>query len=77
MMNEGRRPFSAISPGAILRTFVGEGQARGALPGLSVDFTASAGSAGQPWDATLTLELEPGTRLLAERDAVKAENAAL
>ncbi|MEU1393658.1 MULTISPECIES: fibronectin type III domain-containing protein [unclassified Nonomuraea] len=65
VMNEGKRPFSAISPSAILRTFVGEGQARSALPGLAVDFTASADSAGQPWDATLTLELEPGTRLLA------------
>jgi hypothetical protein len=64
VMNEGKRPFSAVSPGAILRTFVNEGQARGAVPGLAVDFSASADSAGQPWATQLTLELEPGQELL-------------
>ncbi|PZG20594.1 fibronectin type III domain-containing protein [Nonomuraea aridisoli] len=65
VMNEGKRPFSAVSPGAILRTFVDEGQARGACPGLAVNFTASADSAGQPWNTTLTLEVEVGKDLLA------------
>jgi hypothetical protein len=65
VMNEGKRPFSAVTPGAIIRTFVDEGQARGALPGLAVDFSASADSAGQPWNTLLTLELEVGQDLLA------------
>ncbi|MDF5756669.1 fibronectin type III domain-containing protein [Spongiactinospora sp. TRM90649] len=64
-MVEGKRPFDAVSPGAILRTLVTEGQARGSVPGLAIDFTTSLDSGGQPWTATLTLALEPGTDLLA------------
>ncbi|WP_188197209.1 fibronectin type III domain-containing protein [Nonomuraea sp. SYSU D8015] len=64
VMADDKRPFSAVSAGAILRTFVDEGQARGALPGLSVAFTTTHDSAGQPWDKTLTLQIEPGTDLL-------------
>lgn len=62
---EGKRQFSAVSPGAILLTLVQEGQARGTLPGLAVDFTTETDSAGQPWSAVLTLGLDPGTDLLA------------
>lgn len=64
-MVEGKRQFSAVTPGAILRTFYNEGRDRGALPGLSVDFDTSRDSAGQPWAATLTLGIEPGRDLLA------------
>src|SRR5690606_17926597 len=39
-------------------------QARGTCPGLDVDFSTTHDSAGQPWDKTLTLELEPGVDLL-------------
>ncbi|RJL21119.1 hypothetical protein [Bailinhaonella thermotolerans] len=61
---EGKRAFSAVPAGAIVRTITTEGQSRGALPGLSTDFTASADSAGQPWGQLLTLAVEPGTPLL-------------
>ncbi len=63
-MIEGKRQFSGVSAGAILRTFIDEGQARGAVPGLSVDFDDETDSAGQPWDKVLTLALEPGVPLL-------------
>ncbi|MEU7855268.1 hypothetical protein [Nonomuraea sp. NPDC049141] len=65
VMADGKRPFSAVSAGAILRTFTDEGQARGALPGLGVAFTTTHDSAGQPWDKALTLAIEPGADLLA------------
>ncbi|TYB71253.1 fibronectin type III domain-containing protein [Nonomuraea sp. PA05] len=64
VMADGKRPFSAVSAGAILRTFIDEGQARGALPGLAVSFSTTHDSAGQPWNKTLTLQIEPGTDLL-------------
>ncbi|TMR91456.1 fibronectin type III domain-containing protein [Nonomuraea basaltis] len=61
---DGKRPFNAATPGAILRTVVDEGQERGALPGLAVDFTLTHDSAGQPWDKLLTIGLDPGADLL-------------
>ncbi|MEV1167332.1 fibronectin type III domain-containing protein [Nonomuraea sp. NPDC049784] len=69
VMVEGKRLFSAVTPGALLRTLVQEAQARGAVPGLSIDFTSTHDSAPgtpQPWDVNklLTLELEPGIDLL-------------
>ncbi|MER6171371.1 fibronectin type III domain-containing protein [Streptosporangium sp. NPDC001681] len=63
-MIEGKRQFAAVSAGAILRTFVDEGQGRGAVPGLSVDFDEDTDSAGEEWDKALTLALEPGVPLL-------------
>ncbi|SDI50629.1 hypothetical protein SAMN05421505_16113 [Sinosporangium album] len=62
---DGKRPFSAVSAGAMLRTLIDEGHARGALPGLAVDFTTTHDSAGQPWAHALTLALEPGQEALA------------
>ncbi|MEU7891682.1 fibronectin type III domain-containing protein [Nonomuraea sp. NPDC049152] len=63
-MVEGKRQFSAVTPGAILRTFTTEGQARGAIPGLGVSFSTTHDSAGQAWNKQLTLGLEPGIDLL-------------
>ncbi|MEW1838561.1 fibronectin type III domain-containing protein [Nonomuraea angiospora] len=68
-MTEGKRVFSAVTPGALLRTLVQEAHDRGALPGLSIDFTSTHDSTPgtpQPWDNNklLTLELEPGVDLL-------------
>ncbi|MEV6154909.1 fibronectin type III domain-containing protein [Nonomuraea sp. NPDC052129] len=65
VMADGKRPFSAVSAGAILRTLIDEGQARGAVPGLDVDFSTTHDSSGAAWDKALTLELEPGVDLLA------------
>ncbi len=66
VMAEGKRQFSAVTPGALLRTLVQEGKARGALPGLVIDFTSTHDSAGLAWDTTrlLTVELEPGIDLM-------------
>ncbi|MEQ4718366.1 hypothetical protein [Nonomuraea sp. B19D2] len=64
-MVDGKRPFNAVSPGAILATFIQEGKARGALAGLSYDFSTTHDSAGDPWSKTLTLAIEPGKDLLA------------
>ncbi|WP_433355650.1 hypothetical protein ACQP25_17315 [Microtetraspora malaysiensis] len=64
-MVDGKRPFNAVSPGAILQTFIQEGKSRGALYGLSYDFSVSHDSAGDPWTHALTLALESGKDLLA------------
>ncbi|MBP2704391.1 fibronectin type III domain-containing protein [Microbispora sp. RL4-1S] len=62
---EGKRQFSAATVGAILLTHINEGQERGTLPGLDVDFTTTHDSSGNAWTAALTLGLDPGTDLLA------------
>lgn len=64
-MVDGKRPFAAVKPGVILRALVDEGKGRGAAAGLTVNFTATHDSAGQPWAMTLSLGVEPGTDLLA------------
>ncbi|MEV4897352.1 hypothetical protein AB0K48_49240 [Nonomuraea sp. NPDC055795] len=62
---DGKRQFAAATPGDILAAFVGEGQARGALPGLAVDFTVTHDSVGQAWNKTLTIGLDVGVNLQA------------
>lgn len=62
---EGKRQFSAVTPGQILKTFIQEGQSRGTLPGLTFDFDIDEDSADQPWSAELTMGIEPGRDLLA------------
>lgn len=57
---DGKRPFLSAIPGAILQTFLAEGQARGALPALDWDFTPTHDSAGQPWARILTICYRPG-----------------
>jgi hypothetical protein len=66
VMADGKRPFSAVSAGAILRTLIDEGRHRGTLTHLVTEFSTTHDSAGQPWndDKLLTLELEPGVDLL-------------
>ncbi len=65
VMADGKRQFSAVSAGALLRTMVNEGRDRGTLLAMAVDFTASTDSAGAAWASPLTLGLDPGTSLLA------------
>lgn len=62
---DGKRQFSAVSPGAILAKFIQEGKARGTLGHLVFDFSIAEDSAGHAWDKTLTLAIEPGRDLLA------------
>jgi hypothetical protein len=58
--SDGKRPFLSATPGTILATLVNEAKARGALPGLGVDFTPSVDSAGAAWSKVLTIYYEPG-----------------
>ncbi|MGW6499319.1 hypothetical protein [Nonomuraea angiospora] len=57
---DGKRAFLSSMPGAILQTFLAEGQARGAVPALDWDFTPTHDSAGQPWAKILTIYYQPG-----------------
>ncbi|MFI6886746.1 hypothetical protein [Streptosporangium canum] len=63
-MVDGKRPFNNVSAGAILQTFFVEGQARGAMSELAVDFDDKKDSNRKPWDKALTLALEPGVPML-------------
>ncbi|GGM65242.1 hypothetical protein GCM10012275_39760 [Longimycelium tulufanense] len=65
---EGKRPFLSATPGTILATLIGEAKARGALPGLALDFTATVDSAGATWSKILTISYEPGIDVLAVLD---------
>ncbi|MEU4511790.1 hypothetical protein AB0G05_20040 [Nonomuraea wenchangensis] len=64
-MVDGKRQFPATTVGDILSQMIDEARGRGTLPGLDYDFDAFEDSAGQPWAATMTLGLDPGTDLLA------------
>ncbi|MEV4806750.1 fibronectin type III domain-containing protein [Nonomuraea sp. NPDC049421] len=63
-MVDGKRQFTATTPGDILATVISEGQGRGTLTALTWDFDAFADSAGQPWGTEMSLDLEPGVDLL-------------
>jgi hypothetical protein len=56
--------FTAATPGAILATLIDAAQARGGIPHLTYDFTATADSAGAPWDDTGQLTFHVGMSLL-------------
>lgn len=58
---DGARRFNSVTPGAIMKTLLDEGQARGWGPGITYDFTATLDSAGVPWGSTLTLGYRPGS----------------
>ncbi|RKS07595.1 hypothetical protein DFP74_3273 [Nocardiopsis sp. Huas11] len=62
---EGKRRFSASTVGTILRTWLNEGHARGAVPGVETDFDTAVDSAGAGWSTLLTLEYDLGADLLS------------
>jgi hypothetical protein len=66
--NEGKRPFLSATAGTILSTLITEAKTRGSLPGLAVDFTPTADSAGAAWSKVLTIYYEPGIDILAVLD---------
>lgn len=57
--------FSAATPGAVVSTLLTQAQARGALAGMSKDFTAALDSSGQPWPELVTIKFSPGSNYLA------------
>lgn len=56
--------FKGSTFGGILSALIDAAQARGALPHLTYDFSATADSAGQPWPDTHDLAFHVGTSLL-------------
>ncbi len=60
---ETTRTFSAASAGSILRTLVLEAQARGALAGFTLSFTASVDSNGDAYTDTLNIEEQVGATI--------------
>lgn len=61
----GERVFTNATPGKIMGDLMTEAQGRGALSGLSWDFTATLDSGGTPWPQQVSLNFQPGTDLLA------------
>jgi hypothetical protein len=57
---DGARRFNSSTPGAILKTLVDEGHARGWAAAITIDFTASLDSTGAPWATTLSIGYKPG-----------------
>ena len=58
------RKFQNETLAGILIQLIGEAQGRGALPGLTWDFTASEDSEGAPWAEENNLQLNVGMNLL-------------
>jgi hypothetical protein len=59
---EGRREFTSVTPGAILKTFLTEATTRGALAGMDFSsFSAGTDSAGAAWGTTLSRSYDLGT----------------
>jgi hypothetical protein len=57
------RTFTSVSAGSILRTLVLEAQARGALSGFTLSFSASTDSNGDAYTDTLSIEEQVGATL--------------
>lgn len=58
--------FVDATAGNYVKTFVQAAQARGSLPGITVDsFTTTQDSNGQPWAKQISLEVTPGTTISA------------
>jgi len=57
---ETTRSFDNVSAGSILRTLVLEAQARGALTGLTMSFSASVPTGGGSWTHLLTIDEQVG-----------------
>lgn len=56
--------FAGVTVGALIRTLILQGQARGALTGLSTDATNTNDSAGTAWVQTITITINAGVTVL-------------
>lgn len=63
--SESKREFTNVSAGAIMKTLFDEAQARGAIPELTIDFSATADSGDNAYEETLTIDESVGSTLLA------------
>lgn len=68
----GKRPFYSATPGTIMGTLLAENAARGGIP-LSVDFTSTHDSLGNPWAKVATLYYELGVELSTVLDSLSAQ----
>ncbi len=58
------RSWTEAHAAAIFKTLIEEAQARGALPEIEIDFTATHDSIGNPWDDLTDISFHAGTPLL-------------
>lgn len=65
---EGKREFVDTTVGSILMTLINEAKARGALPMLEIDWTATRDSWDTGWSSFVSREYEPSVDLLAVLD---------
>ena len=56
--------FAGATPGTILKTLIDAAQARGTIPSMTYDFTATLDSAGNSWSATGSLSIDAGATIL-------------
>lgn len=68
MQGETERVFSGVHGGDILRQLLLEAQHRGAIPYVSLDWTAGFDSIGQPWEDLTDVSFHVGTPLLSVVD---------
>lgn len=63
--SEGKRSFLSASPGQIILSVLQEARGKYAiLPGMTVDFTTTHDSLGNPWNSRTTVAYEPDMTLL-------------
>lgn len=58
------RSWTDVHAAAIVKTLIEEAQARGAMPGVILDFTADSDSVGNPWDDLTSISFHMGTPVL-------------
>lgn len=61
---EEKRSFSAANAGTILTALINKSQARGDLPGVTVNFTTAVDSNGAAWNKVVSIDYEVGIPLL-------------
>lgn len=61
--DQGKRNFSASSPGNVLLTLINEARDRGNVPQLDYSFTSSLDSNGDAWATSLTMGFDAGQDL--------------
>lgn len=75
-LDEPNQPLDNVTPGFALRLLTEKAQDRGALAGITWDFTDTYDSAGQPWPKTVTEVVEAGKTYLEVVEAWHDRNLA-
>jgi hypothetical protein len=60
--------FASATPGKIMLDLINAAKARGAIPQISVNFTATTDSSGNPWASVYSITYSAGTDLLEVLD---------